>query len=351
MAVKKEEIQEVNEKDAGLKKALLEIQKQFGKESIMTFSSEVDKNIEFVSSGSLTLDLALGGGYAKGRVVEIYGPESSGKTTLALHACAEAQKKGGKVVYIDTENALDPYYAQQIGVDVKNMVISQPDSGEQALSIAEIIMKNNAADVIVDDSVAALVPQAELNGEIGDNFIGTTARLMSQAMKKLAPLASKSNTLLIFINQIRMKIGVMFGNPETTTGGNALKFYASQRLEVRKDGSPTKEGEEIVGNQTKVKVVKNKIAPPFKVANFLIRFGEGISRASEVISLGVKAGLIEKAGSFYSYNSERMAQGEAKAITWLKEHPDIQETLIDKILHGDTTNLVETENKTESMEE
>lgn len=319
-------------KNPALESALAQIQKQFGKEAIMKMGDGSQQNIEAISSGSLGLDIALGvGGYPKGRIVEIYGPESSGKTTLALHAVAESQKKGGTCAYIDAENALDPSYAKKLGVDVSNLIISQPDSGEQALEIADTLIKSGAVDVVVIDSVAALVPKAELEGNIGDSFVGTTARLMSQSLKKLAGSVSRSNTLLIFINQIRMKIGVMFGNPETTSGGNALKFYASVRLDIRRTGQ-IKDKENIVGNETRVKVVKNKVAPPFRTVDFKIMYGEGISRISEILDMGVKYDLIEKAGSFYSYNSERMGQGEANARQWLKDRPDVQEALLEKIM-------------------
>jgi len=318
-------------KNPALESALAQIQKQFGKEAIMQFGDEAQV-IESISTGSLGLDIALGiGGYPKGRIVEIYGPESSGKTTLALHACAESQKKGGTVAYIDAENALDTGYAAKLGCDVKNMIVSQPDSGEQALEIANTLIQSGAVDVVVIDSVAALVPQAEINGNIGDTFMGTTARLMSQALKKLAGSVSRSNALLIFINQIRMKIGVMFGNPETTSGGNALKFYASVRLDIRRTGA-IKDGENIVGNETKVKVVKNKVAPPFRVVDFKIMYGEGISRVAEILEMGVKYGLIDKAGAFYSYNNERIGQGEAKARAWLKENTVAQEDLLSRIM-------------------
>ena len=319
-------------KNPALESALAQIQKQFGKEAIMKMGDGSQQNIEAISSGSLGLDIALGiGGYPKGRIVEIYGPESSGKTTLALHAVAESQKKGGTCAYIDAENALDPSYAKKLGVDVANLIISQPDSGEQALEIADTLIKSGAVDVVVIDSVAALVPKAELEGNIGDSFVGTTARLMSQSLKKLAGSVSRSNTLLIFINQIRMKIGVMFGNPETTSGGNALKFYASVLLDIRRTGH-IKDKENIVGNETRVKVVKNKVAPPFRTVDFKIMYGEGISRISEILDMGVKYDLIEKAGSFYSYNSERMGQGEANARQWLKEHEDVQQALLEKIM-------------------
>jgi recombination protein RecA len=319
-------------KNPALESALAQIQKQFGKEAIMKMGDGSQQNIESISSGSLGLDIALGiGGYPKGRIVEIYGPESSGKTTLALHAVAEAQKKGGTCAYIDAENALDPSYARKLGVDVANLIISQPDSGEQALEIADTLIKSGAVDVVVVDSVAALVTKAELEGNMGDSYVGTTARLMSQSLKKLAGSVSRSNTLLVFINQIRMKIGVMFGNPETTSGGNALKFYASVRLDIRRTGA-IKDKEEVVGNETRVKVVKNKVAPPFRVVDFKIMYGEGISRVSEILDMGVKMNLIEKAGSFYSYNSERIGQGEANARQWLKDNPAAQKELLDKIM-------------------
>ncbi|MGI5845755.1 MAG: recombinase RecA [Alphaproteobacteria bacterium] len=319
-------------KNPALEAALAQIQKQFGKEAIMKMGDGSQQNIEAISSGSLGLDIALGiGGYPKGRIVEIYGPESSGKTTLALHAVAEAQKKGGTCAYIDAENALDPSYARKLGVDVANLIISQPDSGEQALEIADTLIKSGAVDVVVVDSVAALVTKAELEGNMGDSFVGTTARLMSQSLKKLAGSVSRSNTLLIFINQIRMKIGVMFGNPETTSGGNALKFYASVRLDIRRTGA-IKDKDEVVGNETRVKVVKNKVAPPFRTVDFKIMYGEGISRESEILDLGVKMNLIEKAGSYYSYNSERIGQGEANARQWLKDNQDVQKELLEKIM-------------------
>lgn len=331
---KKESVKEVSTptKNPALESALAQIQKQFGKEAIMKMGDGSQQNIEAISSGSLGLDIALGiGGYPKGRIVEIYGPESSGKTTLALHAVAESQKKGGTCAYIDAENALDPSYARKLGVDVANLIISQPDSGEQALEIADTLIKSGAVDVVVIDSVAALVTKAELEGNMGDSFVGTTARLMSQSLKKLAGSVSRSNTLLIFINQIRMKIGVMFGNPETTSGGNALKFYASVRLDIRRTGA-IKDKEDVVGNETRVKVVKNKVAPPFRTVDFKIMYGEGISRVSEILDMGVKMNLIEKAGSFYSYNSERIGQGEANARQWLKDNDAVQKELLEKIM-------------------
>ncbi|MDR2685158.1 MAG: recombinase RecA [Rickettsiales bacterium] len=317
-----------------LDSVLAQIKKEFGKDAIMTMGDGTSQNIETISTGSLGLDIALGiGGYPRGRIVEIYGPESSGKTTLALHAVAEAQKKGGVCAYIDAENALDPNYAHKLGVNVKNLIISQPDSGEQALEIADTLIKSGAVDVVVVDSVAALVPKAELEGNIGDSFVGTTARLMSQSLKKLAGSVSRSNTLMIFINQIRMKIGVMYGSPETTSGGNALKFYASVRLDIRRIGQ-IKDKEAIVGNETRVKVVKNKLAPPFRIVEFKIMYGEGISRVSEILDMGVKAGIIDKAGAFYSYNSTRIGQGEANARQWLKDNEVVQTELLEKIKAG-----------------
>ncbi len=332
MAKKEKDVAATSAKNPALESALAQIQKQFGKEAIMKMGDGSQQNIEAISSGSLGLDIALGiGGYPRGRIVEIFGPESSGKTTLALHAVAEAQKKGGTCAYIDAENALDPSYAKKLGCNVSELIISQPDSGEQALEIADTLIKSGAVDVVVIDSVAALVPKAELEGNIGDSFVGTTARLMSQSLKKLAGSVSRSNTLLIFINQIRMKIGVMFGNPETTSGGNALKFYASVRLDIRRTGA-IKDKENVVGNETRVKIVKNKVAPPFRTVDFKIMYGEGISRISEILDMGVKYNLIEKAGSFYSYNNERMGQGEANVRAWLKEHEDVQKELLDKIM-------------------
>lgn len=331
---KKEAVKESSAptRNPALESALAQIQKQFGKEAIMKMGDGSQQNIDAISSGSLGLDIALGiGGYPRGRIVEIYGPESSGKTTLALHAVAEAQKKGGTCAYIDAENALDPSYAKKLGVDVSNLIVSQPSSGEEALEIANTLISSGAVDVVVVDSVAALIPKAELEGNFDDHFMGTTARLMSQALKKLSGSVSRSNTLLIFINQIRMKIGVMFGSPETTSGGNALKFYASVRLDIRRIGA-IKDKENVVGNETRVKVVKNKVAPPFRVVDFKIMYGEGISRISEILDMGVKYNIIEKAGSFYSYNNERIGQGEANARIWIKDHPVIQTELLDKIM-------------------
>ncbi len=304
--------------------ALSQIDKQFGKGSIMRLGdSDTIKDIEVVSTGSLGLDIALGvGGLPRGRVVEIYGPESSGKTTLTLQVIAEMQKIGGTAAFIDAEHALDPLYAQKIGVNVQELLISQPDNGEQALEITDMLVRSGSVDVVVIDSVAALTPRAEIEGEMGEPQMGLQARLMSQALRKLTANIKRSNTMLIFINQIRMKIGVMFGNPETTTGGNALKFYASVRLDIRRIGA-IKKGDEIVGNETRVKVVKNKVAPPFKKAEFDILYGEGISREGEIVELGVLHNLVEKAGAWYSYNGEKIGQGKDNSREYLKQNPDI----------------------------
>jgi recombination protein RecA len=304
--------------------ALSQIDKQFGKGSIMRLGdSDTIKDIEVVSTGSLGLDIALGvGGLPRGRVVEIYGPESSGKTTLTLQVIAEMQKIGGTAAFIDAEHALDPLYAQKIGVNVQELLISQPDNGEQALEIADMLVRSGSVDVVVIDSVAALTPRAEIEGEMGEPQMGLQARLMSQALRKLTANIKRSNTMLIFINQIRMKIGVMFGNPETTTGGNALKFYASVRLDIRRIGA-IKKGDEILGNETRVKVVKNKVAPPFKKAEFDILYGEGISREGEIVELGVLYNLVEKAGAWYSYNGEKIGQGKDNSREYLKQNPDI----------------------------
>ena len=311
------------DKKKALDAALSQIDRAFGKGSVMKLGQDRAVDLEAISTGSLSLDIALGiGGLPKGRIVEIYGPESSGKTTLALHTVAEAQKAGGIAAFIDAEHALDPKYAAKLGVDVEELLISQPDTGEQSLEIADTLVRSGAVDVLVIDSVAALTPRAELEGEMGDSLPGLQARLMSQALRKLTGSISKSNCLVIFINQIRMKIGVMFGNPETTTGGNALKFYSSVRLDIRRIGA-IKDREEVVGNQTRVKVVKNKVAPPFKVVEFDIMYGEGISKSGEVLDLGVKAGVIEKSGSWYSYDSQRIGQGRENAKTFLKENPEI----------------------------
>jgi recombination protein RecA len=308
--------------------AMAQIERAFGKGSIMRMGSRgIDEQIEVIPSGSLGLDLALGiGGLPRGRIMEIYGPESSGKTTLALHAIAEAQKRGGTCAFIDAEHALDPGYARKLGVDVDNLLISQPDAGEQALEICDTLVRSGAIDVVVIDSVAALVPRAELEGEMGDSHMGLHARLMSQALRKLTGSVSRSNTTLVFLNQIRMKIGVMFGNPETTTGGNALKFYASLRMEIRRIGQ-IKDRDEVVGNQTRVKVVKNKLAPPFRQVEFDIMYGEGISKVGELIDLGVKAGVVEKSGAWFSYDSQRIGQGRENAKQFLRDHHEVADAI------------------------
>jgi recombination protein RecA len=313
--------EEQNKKRA-IEMALSQIERQFGKGSIMRMGDRTGIAVPVISSGSIAVDAALGiGGFPRGRVVEVYGPESSGKTTIALHAIAEAQKVGGSAAFIDAEHAMDAEYSRNLGVDIDNLLVSQPDSGEQALEIAEMLVRSGAIDILVVDSVAALVPKAELEGEMGDSHVGLQARLMSQALRKLTGIVSKSNTCLVFINQIREKIGVMFGNPETTTGGRALKFYASVRLEIRRIAS-LKEGENNVGNRTKVKVVKNKLAPPFKEAEFDIMFGRGISREGEMLDLAVEHKLIEKSGSWFSYGQERLGQGRESAKQYLRDHPE-----------------------------
>src|SRR5213596_3722577 len=319
------------DRQKALEAALAQIDRAFGKGSAMKLGSREKMEIETTSTGSLGLDIALGvGGLPRGRVVEIYGPESSGKTTLALHTVAEGQKKGGICAFIDAEHALDPVYARKLGVNIDELLISQPDTGEQALEICDTLVRSGAVDVLVVDSVAALVPRAELEGEMGDSLPGLQARLMSQALRKLTASISKSNTLVIFINQIRMKIGVMFGSPETTTGGNALKFYASVRLDIRRIGS-IKKGEEVIGNETKVKVVKNKVSPPFKTAEFDILYGQGISREGEVIDMGVEAKVLEKSGSWYAYNGEKIGQGKDNAREFLKENPDLAVEIENKV--------------------
>ena len=320
------------DKEKALDAALSQIEKAFGKGSIMRMGQDnAHADIEGISTGSLGLDMALGiGGLPKGRIVEIYGPESSGKTTLALSVIAQAQKNGGTCAFIDAEHALDPSYAKKIGVDLENLLISQPDAGEQALEIADTLVRSGAIDVLVVDSVAALVPKAELEGEMGDSHMGLQARLMSQALRKLTSTIARSNTLVIFINQIRMKIGVMFGNPETTTGGNALKFYASVRIDIRSIGK-IKDKEDIIGSQTRVKIVKNKVAPPFKVVDFDIMYGEGISKTGELVDLGVKANVIEKSGAWFSYNGDKIGQGRENAKIFLKEHPDVALEIENKI--------------------
>lgn len=320
------------EKNKALDAAVAQIERAFGKGSIMRMGSRgTDEQIEVIPSGSLGLDLALGiGGLPRGRIIEIYGPESSGKTTLALHAIAEAQKRGGTCAFVDAEHALDPSYARKLGVDVDNLLISQPDAGEQALEIADTLVRSGAVDVLVVDSVAALVPRAELEGEMGDSHMGLHARLMSQALRKLTGSVSRSKCMLVFLNQIRMKIGVMFGNPETTTGGNALKFYASVRMEIRRIGQ-IKDRDEVVGNQTRVKVVKNKLAPPFRQVEFDIMYGEGISKVGELIDLGVKVGVVEKSGAWFSYDSQRIGQGRENAKQFLRDHSAAAEAIEQRI--------------------
>jgi recombination protein RecA len=320
----------VADKNKALEAAVTQIERAFGKGSIMRMGARTaSEQIDVIPSGSLGLDIALGiGGLPRGRIVEVYGPESSGKTTLALHAIAEAQKRGGTCAFIDAEHALDPTYARKLGVDVDNLLISQPDAGEQALEICDTLVRSGAIDVLVIDSVAALVPRAELEGEMGDSHVGLHARLMSQALRKLTGSVNKSHTMLIFLNQIRLKIGVMFGNPETTTGGNALKFYASVRMEIRRTGS-IKDRDNVIGNSTRVKVAKNKLAPPFREVEFDIMFGEGISKVGELVDLGVKAGIVEKSGSWFSFDSQRIGQGRENAKQFLRDHKDVAE-LIEK---------------------
>jgi recombination protein RecA len=319
-------------KSKALAAALSQIEKQFGKGSIMRMGdSDIGEDIQAVSTGSLGLDIALGiGGLPRGRVVEIYGPESSGKTTLTLSVIAEMQKMGGVAAFIDAEHALDPQYAAKLGVNVPELLISQPDTGEQALEIADMLVRSGSVDIVVVDSVAALTPRAEIEGEMGDSHMGLQARLMSQALRKLTGNIKRTNTLVIFINQIRMKIGVMFGNPETTTGGNALKFYASVRLDIRRTGA-IKKGDEVVGSETRVKVIKNKVAPPFKQAEFDIMYGEGISRLGEIIELGVQLKFVEKAGAWYSYNGEKIGQGKENSKEYLREHPEVAAEIEAKI--------------------
>ncbi|MFT3931403.1 MAG: recombinase RecA [Spongiibacteraceae bacterium] len=314
-------------KQKALSAALAQIERQFGKGTVMRMGDHAQQVIPSISTGSLGLDIALGiGGLPRGRIVEIYGPESSGKTTLTLSVIAQAQKAGGTAAFIDAEHALDPVYAEKLGVNMDDLIVSQPDTGEQALEVAEMLVRSGAVDVLVVDSVAALVPKAEIEGEMGDSHVGLQARLLSQAMRKLTGTIKQTNCLVIFINQIRMKIGVMFGNPETTTGGNALKFYASVRLDIRRTGA-VKEGEEVVGSETRVKVVKNKVAPPFRQAEFQILYGKGIYRMGEVIDLGVKLNLIEKSGAWYSYRGDKIGQGKANASKFLEENPQISEII------------------------
>jgi len=321
----------MSDKEKALETALSQIERQFGKGTVMRMGDQATVAVEVVPSGSLALDAALGiGGYPRGRVIEIYGPESSGKTTLALHAIAEAQKLGGTCAFVDAEHALDISYAGKLGVQVDDLLVSQPDSGEQALEVVDMLTRSGALDIIVVDSVAALTPKAELDGDMGDSHMGLQARLMSQALRKLTGSISRSKTLIIFINQIRMKIGVMFGNPETTTGGNALKFYASVRLDIRRTGA-IKKGDEVLGNETRVKVLKNKMAPPFKQARFSIMYGEGISHAGEILDMGVEHNLINKSGAWYAIGTERIGQGRENAIVFLKEHPDMMDDIEAKL--------------------
>ncbi|UKK54401.1 recombinase RecA [Prevotella sp. E2-28] len=332
---KKEETEQLTpqqEKMKALQAALSKIEKDFGKGSIMRMGEEKIENVEVIPTGSISLNAALGvGGYPKGRIIEIYGPESSGKTTLAIHAIAEAQKAGGVAAFIDAEHAFDRFYAQKLGVDIDNLYISQPDNGEQALEIADQLIRSAAIDIIVIDSVAALTPKKEIEGDMGDSAVGLHARLMSQALRKVTSTIAKTNTTCIFINQLREKIGVMFGNPETTTGGNALKFYASVRLDIRKS-APVKDGDNIIGNQVKVKVVKNKVAPPFRKAEFEITFGEGISKVGEIVDLGVEYGLIKKSGSWFSYEDSKLGQGRDAVKTLLTDNPELCEELETKIM-------------------
>jgi recombination protein RecA len=328
------------DKQKALDAALAQIDRAFGKGSAMRLGSKDKIDIETISTGSLGLDIALGiGGLPRGRVVEVYGPESSGKTTLALHAVAEAQRAGGTAAFVDAEHALDPVYAKKLGVDIDNLIVSQPDTGEQALEIVDTLVRSNAVDILIVDSVAALVPRAEIEGEMGDSHVGLQARLMSQSLRKLTGSISKSKCLVIFINQLRMKIGVMYGNPETTTGGNALKFYASVRLDIRRTGQ-IKDRDDIIGNTTRVKVVKNKLAPPFKQVEFDIMYGEGVSKIGEVLDLGVKAGLIEKSGSWFSYDSTRIGQGRENAKQFLKDNPEMLDK-IEQSIRGRTTEVAD----------
>ena len=337
--MKKTEIKE----DKALEEVMAEIEKQFGKGAIMKLGSESHMEIETVPTGSLSLDIALGvGGFPKGRIVEVYGPESSGKTTIALQAVAEVQKQGGRAAFIDAEHALDPVYAKALGVDINELLLSQPDTGEQALEICEALVRSNAVQIVVIDSVAALVPQAEIEGEMGDNHVGLQARLMSQALRKLAGIINKTNTIAIFINQLREKVGIMFGNPETTTGGRALKFYASIRLDVRR-GEQIKLGDQVIGNKTNIKVVKNKVAPPFRTASVDIMYGEGVSREGEVIDIASDLNIIEKSGAWYSYNGEKIGQGKENVKALLRENKELMNELETKVRehYGFTTSSKE----------
>ncbi|MDO5569342.1 MAG: recombinase RecA [bacterium] len=338
----------MQDKDAALNQVLADLEKQFGKGSIMKLGEKEQHRVDVISSGSITLDKALGGGYPKGRIVEIYGPESSGKTTVALHAIASAQKSGGRAAFIDAEHSLDPLYAQKLGVNINELLLSQPDTGEQALEICDALVKSQAISIIVIDSVAALVPQAEIDGEMGDTHVGLQARLMSQALRKLSGSISKTNTIVIFINQLREKVGVMFGNPETTPGGKALKYYSSIRLDIRR-GEQIKIGQEVIGNKTNIKVVKNKIAPPFRIAPVEIMYGEGISKVGELVDLASDNGIIEKSGAWYAYNGNKIGQGKENAKLFLKENPTVLEEVENKvreILGLTISNKKEIKNKT-----
>ncbi len=332
-------------REEALEQALLKIEKDFGKGAIMKLGDQANQKVEVISTGCLTLDLALGvGGIPRGRIVEIYGPESSGKTTVSLHIVAEAQKAGGRAAFIDAEHALDPAYAEKLGVDTKSLYVSQPDNGEQALNICDTLIRSGAFDLVVIDSVAALTPKAEIDGEMGDNHVGLQARMMSQALRKMTSVSSKSNTAVIFINQLREKIGVMFGNPETTTGGKALKFYASVRMDVRKTDA-IKDGANIIGNRTKVKVVKNKMAPPFKTAEFDIMYGKGISKSGCVLDMAIELGFIKKSGAWFSYNDEKIGQGKENTKIYLENNPDVMQEIENKIRDqiSGNSNLLETE--------
>lgn len=340
-------------KKQALDLAIAQISKQFGDGSIMKLGEDHKVDVELLPSGSLSIDIALGGGYPKGRIIEIYGPESSGKTTLTLHAIAEIQKQGGTAAFIDAEHALDPAYAKRLGVDIENLLVAQPDNGEQALEITETLVRSNAVDLIVVDSVAALVPQAEIDGDMGDAHMGLQARLMSQALRKLTGIINKSKATVIFINQIRMKIGVMFGNPETTTGGNALKFYASVRADIRRIGQ-IKNGEDVIGNRTKIKIVKNKIAAPFKTAEFDIMYNEGISKTGDVLDLAVEHDIVGKSGAFYKYNDQTIGQGREKAKQYLKDNPDVMMEIERKVrdeVFNDNKTIEEEKSNIEEVKE
>ena len=338
--------------DKTLDQVLLDIEKQFGKGAVMKLGEHEHQKIDTISSGSISLDIALGiGGYPKGRIIEIFGPESSGKTTFALHAIAEAQKKGGRAAFIDAEHALDPIYASKLGVNINDLLLSQPDNGEQALEICEALVRSGAISIIVVDSVAALVPQAEIEGEMGDSHVGLQARLMSQALRKLSGIVNKTNTVVIFINQLREKVGIMFGNPEVTPGGRALKFYASVRLEIRK-GEQIKQGANAIGNRTNIKVVKNKMAPPFKSCSVDIVYGEGVSINGEIIDLGAETGILEKSGAWYSYNGEKIAQGKENAKEWLRNNPKLKEEIEKKVRnYYDQNDSLEIGKKEKEIEE